>query len=54
VTVGVWTVVVAEGRGSGRGPWVALSRTGTIIYGFTDCGWSAVVGIGLLEMPIPL
>jgi hypothetical protein len=54
VTVGVWTVVAAEGRGSGRGPWVAVSRTGAILSGFTDYGWVAVAGNGLLEMPIPL
>jgi hypothetical protein len=52
--VGVWTTVAAEGRGSGRGPWVALSRIGTIRYGFTNYGWSAAVSDGLLELPIPL
>jgi len=38
VTIGVWIVVAVEGRGSGRGPWVAVSRTGAILSGFTNCG----------------
>jgi hypothetical protein len=54
MTVGVWTVVVAEGRGSGRGPWVAVSGTSAVLSRFIDCGWAAAAGNGLLEMPIPL
>jgi hypothetical protein len=54
VTVGVWTVVATEDRGSGRGPWVAVSGTGTVLSGFIGYGWVAAVGNRLLEMPIPL
>jgi hypothetical protein len=54
VTVGVWTTIAAEGGGSGRGPWVTISRTGVILFGFIDYGWAAVAGNGLLELPIPL
>ena len=44
MTVGVWTVVVAKGRDSGRGPSIYVGIEG---------GWSATAGNGLLEMPIP-
>jgi len=54
VTVGVWTIVAAKGRDSRRGPWIVFSSTGSIISVGIECGWTAIAGNGLLEMPIPL
>ena len=54
MTEGVWAVVVAEGKGFGRGPWVSVSRTSVVLYGLIECGWAAAAGDGLLEMPISL
>ena len=54
MTIGVWTVVAAEGRGSGRGPCIVFSSTGAIISAAIECAWSPTTGNGLLEMPIPL